>query len=103
MMLLGVLTADHCNHGLLNVNHCVQLTGFNSTAPTPYWIGTTTSIAFYPSFDRHTWTCMYGGLWYGIVRNSWGSNWGQKGYIYLEMNKNTCGIANIATQPQIPK
>jgi len=50
-------------------DHCVQATGFNTTAPTPYW----------------------------IVRNSWASGWGEKGYIYLEYSKNTCGLADDAT------
>merc|ERR1712232_1358475 len=48
-------------------------TGFNTTAPTPYW----------------------------IVRNSWASTWGEEGYIYLEMAKNTCGLADDATIPDV--
>ena len=48
-------------------------TGFNTTAPTPYW----------------------------IVRNSWASSWGEQGYIYLEMSKNTCGLADDATIPTV--
>ena len=48
-------------------------TGFNTAGPTPYW----------------------------IVRNSWSSTWGEEGYIYLEMAKNTCGLADDATIPQV--
>ena len=48
-------------------------TGFNSTAPTPYW----------------------------IVRNSWASTWGEEGYVYLEKSKNTCGVADDATIPDV--
>jgi C1A family cysteine protease len=47
--------------------------GFNTTAPTPYW----------------------------IVRNSWATTWGDQGYIYLEMAKNTCGLADGATIPTV--
>jgi len=36
-----------------------------------------------------------GGYW--IVRNSWGASWGEKGYIYLEYGKDTCGITYEVT------
>jgi len=47
------------------IDHCVQLVGYNAGANPPYW----------------------------IVRNSWGSGWGQSGYIWLEMFKDTCAMA----------
>jgi len=34
---------------------------------------------------------------YWIVRNSWNTNWGQEGYIYVKEGGNYCGIANDAT------
>jgi len=69
----GVLTALECCPpiGKCTMDHCVQLVGYNSTASTPYW----------------------------IVRNSWNTDWGVEGYIYLEMNKNTCGLTNDVTWP----
>eukprot|EP00931_Biecheleriopsis_adriatica_P005729 TRINITY_DN107207_c0_g1_i1.p1 TRINITY_DN107207_c0_g1~~TRINITY_DN107207_c0_g1_i1.p1 ORF type:complete len:395 (+),score=100.80 TRINITY_DN107207_c0_g1_i1:81-1265(+) len=70
----GVLTAEACGPmGAAYQDHCVMAVGFNSTAPKPYW----------------------------IVRNSWASTWGEGGYIYLEMAKNTCGLADDATIPQV--
>jgi C1A family cysteine protease len=68
----GVLTNLQCCPFLkCEMDHCVQLVGYNTTATIPYW----------------------------IVRNSWNTDWGVQGYIYLEMNKNTCGLANDVTWP----
>jgi len=70
----GVLTSAACGSmGADSQDHCVMATGFNTTAPVPYW----------------------------IVRNSWADTWGEKGYVYLEMAKNTCGLADDATIPQV--
>merc|ERR1712061_698757 len=70
----GVLTSAACGSmGADSQDHCVMAVGFNSTATTPYW----------------------------IVRNSWATTWGDQGYIYLEMAKNTCGLADDATIPTV--
>jgi len=61
------------NITMSDMDHAVQLVGFNRAAPKPYW----------------------------IVRNTWSTNWGHNGYIYLEYGKNTCGIANLATYPEL--
>merc|ERR1711977_294683 len=70
----GVMTSSQCGSMAADEqDHCVMATGFNTTAPTPYW----------------------------IVRNSWASTWCEEGYIYLEMAKNTCGLADDATIPEV--
>jgi len=52
-----------------SIDHCVQAVGYDSTGN--YW----------------------------IVRNSWGTNWGEQGYIRIEMGKNLCQINQDATFP----
>jgi len=52
-----------------SVDHCVQAVGINTAAASPYW----------------------------TVRNSWGTSWGQAGYIYLAYGKNMCDLASDAT------
>jgi len=70
----GVMTAATCGSSTANsMDHAVQLVGFNATSSTPYW----------------------------IVRNSWSTDWGESGYIYLSYPGNTCGIANSATYVSI--
>jgi len=55
------------------IDHCVQLVGYDTTSQPNYW----------------------------IVRNSWGTGWGVQGYIYLEMFKDTCGMAEQVTTAYI--
>jgi len=69
----GVLSPKQCCTGTCQLDHCVQLVGYNSTANPAYW----------------------------IVRNSWGTSWGINGYIQLQMGGNTCALTNHATWPTI--
>jgi C1A family cysteine protease len=53
-----------------NVDHCVQLTGYaNYGSSSAYW----------------------------IVRNSWGTDWGEDGFIWIEIGQDLCSIGDYAT------
>jgi len=65
----GVMSWEECAWVNL-LDHCVQLVGYQTkTSNGDYW----------------------------IVRNSWGTEWGINGYIWLEMGSDTCGLAHEAT------
>lgn len=43
------------------------------------------------------------GSGYWKVRNSWGTSWGEKGYIRIQYGKNLCGLTNDPTYVNSPK
>jgi C1A family cysteine protease len=51
------------------IDHCAELTGYaNHGTPQAYW----------------------------VLRNSWGTDWGEDGYIWIEMGHDECGIGDYA-------
>jgi C1A family cysteine protease len=57
------------------VDHCVQAVGVDTSSKNGYW----------------------------KVRNSWGSSWGESGYIRLAYGDNTCDITNDPTYTKVSK
>jgi cathepsin F len=66
----GIMMAADCAG---QIDHCVQLVGYDMTNATPFW----------------------------IVRNSWGADWGESGYIRLQYGQDTCSVADVATSSVI--
>jgi cathepsin F len=52
-----------------SIDHCVQVTGFSDKDGQPVW----------------------------NTRNSWGTGWGEAGYIYLLRGRDTCAVAQVVT------
>ncbi|XP_036425184.1 cathepsin O [Colossoma macropomum] len=61
---LGGVIQHHCSSR--HANHAVLIIGYDTTGEVPFW----------------------------IVRNSWGTSWGNGGYVYVKMGDNMCGIAD---------
>lgn len=65
----GVLDDSNCSGDVLN--HVLLLVGYGTQNGKDYW----------------------------IARNSWGTSWGEKGYIRIVRDKNMCGISNRFVRP----
>ncbi|XP_071971184.1 cathepsin K [Engystomops pustulosus] len=66
----GVYYDENCNPE--DVNHAVLAVGYGNIKGTKHW----------------------------IIKNSWGEQWGRKGYILMAREKkNACGISNLASFP----
>jgi len=63
-----------------DLDHCVMITGFRDQVD---WLG----------YKIPIWN----------IRNSWGADWGESGYIWVQRGSNLCGVAVEATIPLVNK
>jgi len=57
-----------------DIDHGVQLVAYYGLTPSGYW----------------------------VVRNMWGADWGENGFIRLQFGENTCGLTSLPTAPTLP-
>ncbi|MCL4419683.1 C1 family peptidase [Patescibacteria group bacterium] len=57
----------------LNIDHGVQIVGYNGLDSNGYW----------------------------VIRNMWGTDWGENGFIRLQFGNNTCGLTSLPTAPTL--
>ena len=69
----GVFSDSTCLTDYNSLNHEMVIVGYGTMNKIPHW----------------------------IVRNQWGINWGQKGYVFIRRNTNECGIAVDAGYPTV--
>ncbi|XP_074597360.1 crustapain-like [Brevipalpus obovatus] len=65
---------------------------FSSVCETPAQLNHGVAIFGYDSQDGYD-------LW--IIRNSWGEDWGEDGYVRFARGQNLCGVADAASYPVI--
>jgi len=56
-----------------NIDHGVQIVGYDGLDSKGYW----------------------------IIRNMWGADWGENGFIRLQFGENTCGLTSLPTAPTL--
>jgi C1A family cysteine protease len=68
-----VFSDSTCKKDYKSLNHEMVIVGYGELNNVPYW----------------------------IVRNTWGTSWGQGGYVFIKRNTNECGIAVEAGYPTV--
>ncbi|XP_029919247.1 cathepsin L1-like [Myripristis murdjan] len=67
----GVYNDPDCHNYILN--HAILIVGYGTDQGEDFW----------------------------LVKNSWGTGWGEAGYLRLARNNNLCGIAEFAVYPEV--
>ena len=81
----GIITSElGCSSAFLDMNHCVQAVGYAFD-----------DVEDGDNGNKQKGSTRREGYW--IIRNQWSSSWGMKGYAYVAMGENTCGVLNDMT------
>jgi C1A family cysteine protease len=67
----GIINPSKADCDPTTLDHALLIVGYDNTASVPHW----------------------------IVKNSWATSWGEKGYFRIAKGKNACGIANAVVSP----
>lgn len=92
--------AEACGgFGYSDLDHCVQLVGYNDSAPEPYFkVCPMRCLAYYgmrPLQSVAHPTIIHANQ--HQIRNSWATTFGMDGHVLLSSKANTCGLADEAT------
>ena len=77
----GIITRTTCG---VNLNHCATVVGIKVTRKEGL-----------ENPDQEDEKNSYHGS-YWIVKNSWGRDWGEDGYIRIQIDENACGVGELA-------
>lgn len=69
----GIYDDPDCRGGSESLNHGVLLVGYGHENGIPYW----------------------------LIKNSWGTGWGENGYVRIKRGGNLCGVETAASYPMI--
>jgi cathepsin H len=69
----GVFSSDSCGTKPKDVNHAVLAVGYGTENGADYW----------------------------LVKNSWGTEWGDGGFFKIQRDTNECGVATCASYPEL--
>jgi len=71
----GIFREEGCGTGPMDVNHAVLAVGYAT--------------------DKES------GQDYWVVKNSWGTDWGEEGYFKIARGENMCGLSDCASYPEL--
>ena len=73
----GIIDAADCGHGPYDrINHAVLIVGYGINEAT--------------------------GLDYWLIKNSWNTTWGNKGYVKIKIDENYLGVCGVQSWPVYP-